>query len=461
MIKKVTSSASTFAALSSLGDVFTFSLPNPLEDISKDIKERHVNVKPQLIWGLRKKFTAAQVCFSSCDAIRADGQDIAIGSDGTAIVCTTSGHVYVRQRVKSGAGQLKFRRIPYLQRIIKVSCNESGAFAAIRSDARAPTVPLKGPTLEEDLFLLQPHFRRFANQMTSEDFDRETKIKVDEDEEDDGGNSVVSDTRVAIRMCTVLGRWRRDDNDSLFSWSVPLVGSDVWLVAGGVEVPAHSIMLALRSSVFKRVLRGEKVAGFKVAKRDSGLKITLEARSPITIFLLLQYIYTDEVAAIWDARVARAVSDKFPDLGLPIATIKSDLKLLADALDLQPLSTILNSASKVPIPTRTLSTDLLSFFSRTYAATPPPVSCDTTLLLADKEVSCSSVLLRSRCPFFEAMFEDRDWTANREEDGGRVVVKMEHLKWRPMKLVFKYLHGGMEDDLFDYHRESISDWVRT
>jgi thermostable 8-oxoguanine DNA glycosylase len=65
MIKKVTSSASTFAALSSLGDVFTFNLPNPLEDISKDIKERHVNVKPQLIWGLRKKFTAAQVGYQS------------------------------------------------------------------------------------------------------------------------------------------------------------------------------------------------------------------------------------------------------------------------------------------------------------------------------------------------------------------------------------------------------------
>ena len=61
MIKKITSSAVTFAALSSLGDVFTFQLPNPLEDISKDVKERHVNVKPQLIWGLRKKFTAAQV----------------------------------------------------------------------------------------------------------------------------------------------------------------------------------------------------------------------------------------------------------------------------------------------------------------------------------------------------------------------------------------------------------------
>jgi hypothetical protein len=72
--------------------------------------------------------------------------------------------------------------------------------------------------------------------MTSEDFDRENmRIKVDEDEEDDSSNSVTNDTAVAIRMCTILGRWRRDDNDSLFSWSEPLVGSDVCLVAGGVK----------------------------------------------------------------------------------------------------------------------------------------------------------------------------------------------------------------------------------
>lgn len=61
MIKKVTSCGSGFAALSSIGDVFTFSLPNPLEDISKDARDRHVNVKPQLIWALRKGFTAVKV----------------------------------------------------------------------------------------------------------------------------------------------------------------------------------------------------------------------------------------------------------------------------------------------------------------------------------------------------------------------------------------------------------------
>jgi hypothetical protein len=291
--------------------------------------------------------------------------------------------------------------------------------------------------------------------MTAEDFDRErTKIKVDEDEEDESVNSVSNDMAVAIRMCTVLGRWRRDDNDSLFSWSEPLLGSDIWLVAGGVEVPCHSTILCIRSPVFRRILRGEKVDHFQVTKSTSGhgLRVTSQARHPITIFLLLQYIYTDEVAAIWDARVARAVQEKFPDLKLPIGDIKSDLKTLADLLDLQPLSTLLQSASKVPLPTRTLSDNLLAFFARTHNADPPKAFCDTTLVLADKEVSCSSVLMRSRCPFFESMFEDKDWTAPREEDMGRVVIKMEHLKWRPMKLVFKYLHGGKEEDLFDYHR---------
>jgi hypothetical protein len=60
-IKKVTCCGSTFAALTSIGDVFTFSLPNPMEDSSKEGRDRHVTVKPQLIWALRKRFTAVKV----------------------------------------------------------------------------------------------------------------------------------------------------------------------------------------------------------------------------------------------------------------------------------------------------------------------------------------------------------------------------------------------------------------
>lgn len=61
MIVKITSAATSFAALSSIGDVFTFNLPNPLEELAKDARDRHVTVKPQLIWALRKHFTAVKV----------------------------------------------------------------------------------------------------------------------------------------------------------------------------------------------------------------------------------------------------------------------------------------------------------------------------------------------------------------------------------------------------------------
>lgn len=373
---------------------------------------------------------------------------MAIGSDGTVIICTHSGHVFVRQRVKSGSGQLKFRRIPYIQRAIKVACNESGAFAAIRVDARATPIALVGRTLEEDMALLQPHYRRYESQMTAEDFERAGHKADEEEDEDEGSNSVHRDLASAHRLCTILRRWRNDEMDTLFAWSAPLVGSDVQLVVGDIAIPAHRTILAMRVPALGKVFKGEKVARIKLA----GTRIILDVCHPLVALLLLQYIYSDDVAAVWDARVARAIQSKFVDLKLPIGDIKSDLKSLADTLSLTPLSTILESAGKVQMPKRTLPLNLQTFFTSTNAQSTP--SCDVIIRLAEKEVHCSSVILRSRCPFFEAMFADRDWTTDRLE-GGNVVVDMTHLKWTPMRMVFRYIHEGQEDDLFDYLRESM------
>ncbi len=455
MIEKVTSCGTTFAALSSIGDVFTFSLPNPLEDVSKEARDRHVTVKPQLIWALRKSFTAVKVRLIHKLQDQSDiSQDVALGSDGTVIICTHSGHVFVRQRVKTGAGQLKFRRIPYLQRVIKVAVNESGAFAAIRVDARATPIVLSGKTLEEDMFLLQPHFRRFEHQMTAEDFDQEKgKGKGDEDDEDEGSNSVAKDTAIAMRMCTILSRWRADYNDSLFSWSEPLLGSDITLIVGDTAIPAHSVVFTLRVPAIERLLSGAKLERLSVTKSGSSRCIRVSVCHSLVVLLLLQYVYSDDIAAVWDSRVARAVQTRFSHLKLPIAQIKADLKALADILDLAPLSAVLNSAAKMPLTKKTFSHDLQSFFGKTATVALPSPGCDITLVLSDKRVACSSVILRARCPFFEAMFADSDWTAARHGEGN-VTVHMEHLKWRPMRLVFRFIHEGQEDDLFDYLRTS-------
>ena len=379
-------------------------------------------------------------------------QDVALGSDGTVIICTQSGHVFVRQRVKSGTGQLKFRRIPYLQRVIKVAVNESGAFAAVRVDALLTPIPLGGKSLEEDMFLLQPHFRRFEHQMTAVDFDRErSKGKAEEDDEDEGANSVTKDIAIAVRMCTILKRWRVDDHDSLFSWSEPLLGSDITLKVGNTAIPAHSVVLSLRVPAFELLLSGGKLDRFSLNRSASSQTIAVKACHPLAVLLLLQYIYADDVAALWDSRVTRLLQTKFADMKLPFAQIKADLTSLANILELGPLSAVLGSAAKVPFSKRTLPSAIHSFFSQTALVESRRVGCDATLVLSDKQVTCSSVILRGRCPFFEAMFADSEWTAARHGEGN-VTIHMEHLKWRPMQLVFRFIHEGLEDDLFDYLR---------
>lgn len=433
----MTSCGQTFATLSKSGDVCTFTLPHPSEEATKDIRDRHVSVKPQVQWALRKSFTAVK--------------DMALGSDGTMIICTTSGHVYVRQRLKAGSGQLKFRRVPYLQRVIKVATNESGAFAAIRVDARPTAVALKGKTLVEDMFSLQPHIRRFENQMSEEDFDRHvtSATRVPTEEEEAESNSVARDTVVAVELCQIISRWQAHHSDSLFAWSEPLLGSDLILSSAGYDIPVHSVILSLRSPVLAGILAGKSVAGFQLRRGPTPV-IDMESRHPLVALLLLQYLYSDDMAAIWDSRVAFVLQTRFPELKLSVPDIKADVRRIAELLELTPVLPIFNFAGKSSIGARTLPGDLASFFSKT--STPPNKACDIVIVLSDREVATNSALLRARCPFFEAFFADSDWTRNRREDG-QVVIHMEHLRWRPMNLVFKFIHEGLEDDLFDYLRE--------
>ena len=57
-ISKIVCCDETFAALSSNGEVFTFSSPNTTPDGTGDGK----GFKPQRVWALRKKFSAVKVC---------------------------------------------------------------------------------------------------------------------------------------------------------------------------------------------------------------------------------------------------------------------------------------------------------------------------------------------------------------------------------------------------------------
>jgi len=73
-ISKITSCDDVFAALSSNGEVFTFSVPNlgsTMESLSSSVPSSESRVapsKPQRVWALRKKFSAVKVSFLSYDS---------------------------------------------------------------------------------------------------------------------------------------------------------------------------------------------------------------------------------------------------------------------------------------------------------------------------------------------------------------------------------------------------------
>ena len=58
-IAKITSCEDTFAAVSSSGEVFTFSVPGSSE-MDASGKDKTV-IKPQRVWALRKQFTGVRV----------------------------------------------------------------------------------------------------------------------------------------------------------------------------------------------------------------------------------------------------------------------------------------------------------------------------------------------------------------------------------------------------------------
>lgn len=441
-ISKITSSGITFGVLSSLGDVFTFSLGNPIDMDIKDGGKGFV-VKPQMVWALRKRSTAVK--------------DVALGSDGTVIICTHSGHVYVRQRQ---GNKWSFKRIPHLQRIIQVGANESGSFAALRSDASPGLFDMEGPVLAEDLLNLLPHMRREVELPPNLIGGKGSAIvrsnEDDEDEEED--DAVQRDIDVGGRIVSVTKSWTSTDETHT-------LGTDVYFVAQGKRIPVHRFILRNRLQAFAEILRGgvptmlQNLISANVDDVDPlEHELIFTSTSFLAVLLFLQYIYSDELVAIWDGRIQSRLQAGFGNMSYVEAnTVKRELVELAEAFRLDHLRGPLASTGKLAIPP-TLASTWASFFAASQSTgSDAHRQCDAVLRLADKKVYVSSLLLRARCPTFDAMFEDAEFTEHRRnEDGnGHIVIDLSNLKWGSLRLVLRWLHDGDDENIFDYQRGSI------
>ncbi|EPQ30341.1 uncharacterized protein PFL1_01867 [Pseudozyma flocculosa PF-1] len=523
-ITKLTSSGNTFAALSDMGDLFTFNLEHPSEyggagggrggggggaasGHQGKMAAAQSAPRPQLVWSVRKKFTAVR--------------DVAIGSDGSIILCTESGHVYVRSRkgdgtTKAAGKSFKFQAVPYLQRVVKVAINETGGLAAIKVDPPLPEVRMKGRTIEEALRDLLPHLKVRS---ITEDGEKEQGISAEMVEihearsdagssDDDSDSDADSDhgrghgratkrtahdrhVHAALLLAEAAKRWTAAgssgsraaaaDGDAAQPSSQPgrgyygphnlkpPFGCDAFLIAGNWYLPVHRVVLAARIPALRQALANPAAKvrlpdGVQVKKlSDAVASIVLPACSFGTALFFLHCVYSDSLPPVWTPSIGILVDKALKAAKIDRMQVQKQLLQLAELLGLS----VLESAIRSPILhalTGTLRDDMLGFFAAHVDVADVEASPfrDVEIELEDRVVPAHSAILR-RSPFFSALFQPQ-WTATRWNSRNIIRIDMRHLRWEVARIVLMHLYTDIGEALFrgtdtDRTMEQFMDFV--
>lgn len=441
-ICKISANGSEFLAVSSIGDVYNWTLDDSVTDTTAASRS------PSRLWNLRKSPSGVV--------------DAAIGPEA-AVVCTRSGHVFVKQRrvdnpskqgdarvkviglgnnassASTGRRNLKFHRVPFLQRVTKVASNGTGGFAAIRSDVAVHKVSTAGSDLAADFLTILPHWHRCCSAEFIADCPTAIPAAIqnpqDPDYEDEEEQHISRDLNDALRLSRALELWDA-------SWSSLLFGADLLVEVQGKRIAVHSAIIASRSPVLNDILRS------KQSSTPSGITYTasfppvlaFKHCSSYTALLLLHYIYSDSFPCIWDARVAlgyTAVRDR-----LAFGTIKDELQRLAHILQLPALGKVCGRSEKLS-PSETLPIDTLALKNGSTCAI-----SDVLINLSDTSLACHSVVLRSRCPFFTALFDDDEWLAERRASASpsqEVEIDLAHIPFEVFEPIIRHIYSDTED----------------
>ena len=440
-ITRLTCSGTTFAALAADGSLFTFALEHPT-GLRTASGPRVVPPRPQLVWSVRRKFAAVR--------------DAAIGPEGALILCTASGHVYVRGGRADGgpsraaaARAAKFHAVPFLQRVVRVMTNDTGSFAALGAPSRLADIPVRGASLEADLRALLPPLG--APDAPDADADApDARSDADDDADDDADAQVPTRATAhaqALLRAAADGPARLAAGGALRA-ACAATGCDAELVVerGAARVPAHRTLLAVRVPAVAAALRGARAAdGVSVADEDGRLAVALPDVSLLTALFLLHYVYTDEVPPVWTANLGALVAPACRRLGVPVAAVRAELLAAARTLGLEALARAVDApVARAPEPQ--LRAALAALYARVAAAdaaADAPArdmpAADVVLHLADRDVACHALFLR-RSPMLHALLE---WRRTRG-DTGVAHVDLRHQRWAVVRigLAFLYTDAG-------------------
>lgn len=472
-IRKVTTSGgntSQFALISNMGDVFLFSTEDYF--ISKR-DGKPIRPIPQLVWAVRRQFTAVK--------------DVALATDGSMILCTKSGHVFIRSRAMKtsllhgprnsssaakGASAFKFHRVSSLQRVIRVFTNGAGDFAALRLNSIPESILLARHTLADDLEDALPFRWKLPTTSIGLQTQKEEAIRQsvplisnqNVDDEEGPDVDIAHDLRAAMDICDYLQLGTNAPEPPEALGTLPnlasKLGADVFFKVGKLTIPAHKTIVQTRAPKLIEALRGGKLQlhnsrygstiTFDGTSTKRGSKVStvmVRGCQPAVILLLCYYLYCDRVVALWERRISLTISVHYISLKLNVATIQQELITLASQ-DMLNLTNLEASAQRVGLvaPHPTLVIDCARLMVSNTDTTH-----DVVLLLQDRQVHAHSIVLRARSSYFATFFDRDCWTSERAASNhGIITVDLKEFNYRPMSYLLRYLYEDVGVEAFSH-----------
>ncbi|KAF9426912.1 hypothetical protein BGZ94_005812 [Podila epigama] len=481
--RKIFCSENKFTALTSSGDIFFWSYPEVDSNITLGTLPathgtQYTSIPPPP--KVRRVWTNAG---GQSQAI-----DVALGHNGSLILLTKVGHVFLGTNKGNADGRnVKWQRVPHLDRIVQVSANPSGAWAALRSESTLTAVPIRKGRLGVDF---EQSLSQYHLYQMNDKGDQEVEADSESDSDEDDGEK---EEKKAERDYWRIGTqgWMSLEE----SWDfdvVPLLdrtvkqscvqedsvaGShlfDVEIQAGKRCLGAHRIILASRSMALRRAFvdspRSRTVVGMLAVVEPMpnctrGILYTIHLKVEFqTAVLLLQFLYSDRMDPYWDA-LDLPKSHKAHAL-----KVRQELYHLAMELGLPTLQAALQYSF-----THACNPSLPRDLGQLLEDGPAFKSMyDVRLLLKDEQfVDAHQVILGHRSPFFYAMtVRTNEWIRDRSprkvlpgasdvnlaHDSDILKVNMKHMDIETVKLVLKYMYTDCGPELFDEtEREDIMD----
>jgi inhibitor of Bruton tyrosine kinase len=453
-ISKITSGGNNICALSKFGEVFTVDVskkPEPLvtnQSTTNPSKARNALPPPSKLWSIRKSHMAAR--------------DLAVGQDGSIILCTVTGSVWrkeKRAKIKGASARgsasrtkdYKFARIPNINRIVAVRSNAYGAFTAVRKDSEVTRQQIiVDPQSIWDTLLRMLPFGDLAAPNNDEDSDTEhprprfwTPVST-------------TFSPVHVKQATLLSLDMEDQVRKLMLKHEPLAESqyDLWITSttSDVRIPAHSFLVKARSRVLRHALAEfQESYYFSIPNvisieygPDGHIHLIFQAADFFTILNYIFYLYTDNIVDFWHHTQRRShVAPRYRQIRTELMKIAGNLEMVC-----------LERATRVMTePARCLHSDMEMAFQDSNFFT----DADVRIELANElEVSAHSALLSRRCPFFEGLFNGRaggSWLSSRrgkaEEISDMIRVDLKHVEEQTFGMVLRHIYADTGEELFD------------